>query len=103
MAYKVVSEISNTSGTTFATYDEFAAWYYDEKHTANEAKIGQLINDDWTIFNNITVTNTWDTDRQVATKTKLYTDLAHYNEIKTLYGTANISKPLETIIEEVEV
>ena len=54
MAYKVVSEINNTSGTIFATYDEFAAWYYEETHTANEEKIGQLINNDWIIFNNIT-------------------------------------------------
>lgn len=103
MAYKVVSEINNTSGTIFATYDEFAAWYYEETHTANEEKIGQLISNDWTTFNNITVTNTWDADRQVATKIRLFTDLTHYNEVKALYETAGISKPLETIIEEVEV
>lgn len=103
MPYKVVSEISNTSGSTFATYDEFASWYHDETHTSNETKIGELIENDWEIFNNIEVTNAWDADRQVATKIRLFTDLTHYNGVKALYETAGIRKPLETIIEEVEV
>ena len=103
MPYKVVSEISNTSGSTFATYEEFASWYYDETYPAIEMKLGELLNNNWAKFNNIEVTNTWDVDRQVAIKTKIYNDLNHYNEIDELHKAAGIARPLETIIEEVEI
>ena len=103
MPYKVVSEISNTSGTTFATYNEFAAWYYDEKHIANVTKISEINDNNWDKFDAIEITNDWDADRQVAIKTKIFTDLTHYNDVKAFYTAANIELPLENIIEEVEI
>lgn len=104
MAYKVISEIINTSGENFDTLEQFSAWYFDP-YIEQEINRIKTANGDTAYDTLMEVTRTleWDAERQVCVKTRIFTDINHYNKCNEFFMNAGIGKVLETVISETEI
>lgn len=98
MSYNVVSEILNISENKFNSINDFNIWYYNIYPVKkSEKSIPMTIED---CMDQISISKTWDSNRQVATIVRSYKSKKRYNRWEELYNLSGNKRHLEKVIDE---
>lgn len=98
MSYNVVSEILNITENKFKSINEFNKWYCATYPSKKSGKSIPMTIED--CMDQMSVSKTWNEDKQVATIIRTYKSKERYHHWEELFLLSGNERHLEKVVDE---